>query len=768
MSAYTISCDHDLCMLRTAEICLGFSAEHGGLLVLQRSGGPNVLGFGPARPSIDIDLDQRGWLADQIFVRYLKHAAFEHNGAVLLVITIGIGPLIVEDRYRITGTLIARQVEIRNVGEDRVDLRGVRLLLGWARVGALESCRFDAPGNSVRPHVALQVAAAQRRGVLPRRFFAPGLREGYALERAPTQGAGVLALHDPAIDEALLCWYYSTAAPAQPQIDGNDLAIALSHEIQISDWLRSEGRLELGTQYFLLLHEPWPAALAALRRTWQLCGFRALERPAAWLHHASIYEAHPSHFGGFAGLAAVLPDLRALGINTLCLLPVWAFANQRERMWDGNWKASGNLYALRDFELLDPTLGNQGDLRALVAAAHDQHIRVLIDLPLEGCADDAPLVEQHPDWFCRDEAGQISQVPQQPRMLAFDWDQPALHDAMVGWALGQARAYDLDGFRVAGPREVAPNWGRAERLSGCAAGMGVLDMLDRLQRELKAAKWDAALIGGLSGPIYDAIHDALVDELPHHMFMHLALGRMTPAELGDWLEDYDRMLPRGMMRICFVESHRTRLINPLADGMRGSRISRMLLAGLVLCGFVPLISAGQEDEEARFIQRLLRARAEHAVLRSGAVAYNQLPCSESQVFAVLREYAGEHVIGLLNVGPHKHTPTLSVPVDQLDLHDGEYELVDLLAQQAWVEDGQRVWRRDELLTLRLTLEPFTACCLLIRPAAALDHAAGPPLDEPAPADLAALSLGTLYDAAPTAAANGRRHGRRKREGEHEP
>jgi 1,4-alpha-glucan branching enzyme len=99
----------------------------------------------------------------------------------------------------------------------------------------------------------------------------------------------------------------------------------------------------IGAQYCMLVHETWPATLAALRRTWAICGVRQLDRAAAWLPDAAIYEAHPARFGGFAGLAAALPELSDLGINTLCLLPVWAFANHKQGLWDGNWEDTGNL-----------------------------------------------------------------------------------------------------------------------------------------------------------------------------------------------------------------------------------------------------------------------------------------------------------------------------------------------------------------------------------------------------------------------------------------
>lgn len=715
--------------INTSEIELSFSLEDGGLRSLRRAGGPNVIGYGDARPSIDVRLDNQGWLASRSFVRYLGHTIDEREHGVDLVIVIGIGPLRVYDRYRITGTLIARRITVENVGEDERRLCGARLALPWARVGALETCRFDAPGNSVRPRVPLRVAAAQRYGVLPRRFFAPGLREQRAMELAPTCGPGLMALHNPETDEGLLCWYYSPVEEALPQVEGNDTAVTLIHQIELADWLRTEVGLSGGTQYILLLREPWSATLDAFQRTMALCGLEALGRRADWVRDAAIYEAHPAQFGGFRGLADALPELRELNLNTLCLMPIWEFANRKSRVWDGNWEASGNPYAVRDFEALDPTLGTAEDLRALVDAAHRNGMRVLLDLPLVGCADDSRYLAEHPDWFCADEGGRPARVPGQRGMIAFDWASLGLQEYLLGWALTQLRAYDIDGYRAVTPRAGQPNWVRRSTPHASAGGMGSLRLIERLQHEIKQIKPDAALLGALCGPAYEASNDFVVDELPHHMFVHLALNRVTPMELGEWLEDHWRMLPAGAIRVCFTESHLTRTINPLADGLHGSRISRMLLAGMVFSGFVPLIWFGQEHSERTFVGQLLRMREQHLALRRGAVLYNAVPCDSSQVFAVLRVAETEQIVGLLNVGPHKQTVAVSLPVDTLGLPDGDYMLYDLFAGAPWTEEGCRSWRRDELLSMKLTVEPFGAYCFVVQAAERC-----PPADEQAPAD----------------------------------
>jgi hypothetical protein len=93
--------------------------------------------------------------------------------------------------------------------------------------------------------------------------------------------------------------------------------------------------------------------------------------------------------------------------------------------------------------------------------------------------------------------------------------------------------------------------------------------------------------------------------------------------------------------------------------------------------------------------------------------YNAVSCDREQIFAVLRLHEAEQLLGVLNVGPHKQTITLSLPVDSLGLPDGAYALREVLGGALWVEEGQRAWNRDELLMLKLTLEPFSAYCFAL-------------------------------------------------------
>src|SRR5437870_4472078 len=123
---------------------------------------------------------------------------------------------------------------------------------------------------------------------------------------------------------------------------------------------------------------------------------RTMSAPSAglddplWYKDAIIYEAHVRSFfdsnndglGDLQGLTLKLDYLHSLGITCLWLLPFFP-SPLRD---DG--------YDISDYLNIHPQYGTLGDFRAFVQAAHDRHIRVLIELVVNHTSD------QHP-WFQR-------------------------------------------------------------------------------------------------------------------------------------------------------------------------------------------------------------------------------------------------------------------------------------------------------------------------------------------------------------------------------
>jgi maltooligosyltrehalose trehalohydrolase len=90
------------------------------------------------------------------------------------------------------------------------------------------------------------------------------------------------------------------------------------------------------------------------------------------VHELIIYELHTGTFTpehNFRGIVSKLPYLRSLGINAIELLPVAQFPGNRNWGYDGVYP-----YAVHN------SYGSVYDLKALVNAAHEQGIAVILDV----------------------------------------------------------------------------------------------------------------------------------------------------------------------------------------------------------------------------------------------------------------------------------------------------------------------------------------------------------------------------------------------------
>ncbi|MEQ9502060.1 MAG: alpha-amylase family glycosyl hydrolase [Deltaproteobacteria bacterium] len=179
-----------------------------------------------------------------------------------------------------------------------------------------------------------------------------------------------------------------------------------------------------------------------------------------WRHREPIYELYVRHFseaGNFKGVEARLPELKTLGVGIVWLLPVNAIgsivaANGGEAI-DAPF---GNPYAIKRYDQLNPEYGSDGteasaaeDLIDLVNAAHALDMRVIVDWVPNHTAWDNPLIDEHPEWYARDEAGNIRSVGEQFRWIAqLDWSNRDLWRWMREQMVAFRERFDIDGFRI--------------------------------------------------------------------------------------------------------------------------------------------------------------------------------------------------------------------------------------------------------------------------------------------------------------------------------
>lgn len=698
---------------------LAFDTASGVLVYLTRGDSSNALGHGQMPTSaIEVTL---GWQPTGAMPAYAGHKQTDDT----LALTVTLDSLQLTDTYQATGGLLERRITVTNTSAQEVQLTGLRLALGGVALGDPGDCRFEAPGNVIRPRLPLARAASQPVDGPYEEYFAPAahLRWGSALADAPDVGPGLLIVHNPAVEWSLLTWYVSEVETAAPFVTGDGTYALLGFDAALAGWLPPGASLTGGTQYILLHAGHYAGALSAYQAAYTHTGitpplYGAPDRAVDW---AALYEVHPGQFGGFAGLRHYLPTLANLGIDTLYLMPIHAHRNKRNQPWDGNWESVGSPYAIHDFEALEPTLGSEDDLRALVDTAHDLGIRVLLDLVLQGCSLESSYVHQHPDWFSRDEAGQMVHSHGWNDTWSFDWANPDFQAYTLKWATDYVRRYNIDGFRVDAPHGKEPNWDRGLAYHASRTNLGTVSLLEDLRRRLLDLKPSAALYCELFGPLFTRSHDISNDYNPHGMVYQLFEnhGRLTPAEFNAYLRDYWAIMPPDSPRICFTETHDTRHWPVYA--LRGSQIACTMLGILVMAGFVPMIWAGQERGQEDFLQGLLRARRESVALRRGNYLYDSVTVDDmnhyrrsgasgpaDRVYTLIRLDAETILFCLASLTPERVTYRFGLPLEQLNIDPAAtYQLRDLISDTVWDEYGQSTWSGRELAAFELTPNMLT-------------------------------------------------------------
>jgi alpha-glucosidase len=114
-----------------------------------------------------------------------------------------------------------------------------------------------------------------------------------------------------------------------------------------------------------------------------------------WWKSAVVYQIYPRSFldvtgdgvGDLAGITARLDHLAWLGVDAVWLSPI-----NRSPMADFGYDVS-------DYTDVDPLFGSLADLDALVAAAHERGLKVLLDWVPNHTSDRHPWFAEHPDRY---------------------------------------------------------------------------------------------------------------------------------------------------------------------------------------------------------------------------------------------------------------------------------------------------------------------------------------------------------------------------------
>ncbi|HEY9518794.1 MAG TPA: alpha-amylase family glycosyl hydrolase, partial [Gemmatimonadales bacterium] len=181
----------------------------------------------------------------------------------------------------------------------------------------------------------------------------------------------------------------------------------------------------------------------------------AQPRPSAdtgWVSRSAIYEVFVRDFsatGDLRGVTRGLGRIQATGANVIWLMPIYPVGvlNRKDPL--------GSPYSVSDYRAINPQFGTAADFRALVRAVHARGMKLILDWVPNHTSWDHVWVREHPDFYVRNERGDMT-VPRDDQGKLTDWTDvaqldygnPALRREMIAVMRHWLTEYGIDGFRM--------------------------------------------------------------------------------------------------------------------------------------------------------------------------------------------------------------------------------------------------------------------------------------------------------------------------------
>jgi glycosidase len=165
----------------------------------------------------------------------------------------------------------------------------------------------------------------------------------------------------------------------------------------------------------------------------------------AFLASSNLYEVNLRQYSAEGSIKAFmkhLPRLKDMGVEILWMMPIHPIGVK-------NRKGSlGSYYSIKDFEDVNPEFGTRADFKALVTAAHEMGMKVILDWVANHAAWDNVWTLSNPDFFERDSEGNFRPPYDWDDVIQINHHNPAEQQAMINAMKYWVTGFDIDGFRA--------------------------------------------------------------------------------------------------------------------------------------------------------------------------------------------------------------------------------------------------------------------------------------------------------------------------------
>ena len=254
-------------------------------------------------------------------------------------------------------------------------------------------------------------------------------------------------------------------------------------------------------------------------------------------------------------------------------------------------KYLGSYYAISNYSEVNPEFGTIEDFQELVDTAHENGIYVILDWVANHTGWDHHWLEENPDFYTKNEAGEIIDPVNPGTGESWGWTDTAdlnyenkeLWEAMTQEMIYWVKQHDIDGFRADVAGEVPTEfWEQAiERLEDIRPLFMLAESEDK-----------------------DLFHEAFdmgYNWEGHHIMNEIAQGNKTVADWDAYMKKVDSTYEEDDVLMNFVTNHDENSWSGSVKERMGDASETMLAMTYTIPG-MPLIYSGQEyDMDKRLL-----------------------------------------------------------------------------------------------------------------------------------------------------------------------
>ncbi|MBN8785754.1 MAG: 1,4-alpha-glucan branching protein [Terrimonas sp.] len=395
-----------------------------------------------------------------------------------------------------------------------------------------------------------------------------------------------------------------------------------------------------------------------------------------WSYNTNIYEINLRQYtreGTFNAFLKELPRLKAMGVQTLWIMPINPIAKEKMK------GTMGSYYACSDYTAVNPEFGTLDDFKNFVKEAHKSGFKVILDWVANHTGWGHIWTKTNPGFYKKNADGSFMAASGMDDIIELDYDNPALVQAMIEAMKFWITTCDIDGFRCDLASWVELHFWQKARPE-----------LEKIKPLFWLGEFDA-----IENPDYMEVFDAAYAWKWMHATEDFYKHNRNVQVLRDLLLQYEHTNPPGTTGLYFTSNHDENSWN----GTEFEKYGDMALALSVLSftwNGIPLIYSGQEMpnhkrlmffdkdviewngkyELADFFTTLLKLHSEHPALAAGSpmVQTNILSVStNADILAYQRTYGKNNVLVFLNLSPYPSTvqPEINIATPMKELFTGE-------------------------------------------------------------------------------------------------